>query len=255
MQPVTAFSLPRSLFPSGLHQPTGSFRFSDDALLLAAFALRTSLVGREAGRILDLGCGCGVIALACLLAAPKMRAFGVDCSAELVRTAEENAAFLGLDRAFSGYCLDLHVERDRLCIPKSAFDLVLSNMPYRKPGSGRLSLNPLRRKALFAESSTVADFLAAAVRAMVPDGHLALVYPWAERLILFAALEKQGLFVRQLLPLVSRGEEPGRCLLLAAFSPGVPLFMPPLVLHREGSKEYSPEAAEFCPWLTGGKWR
>ncbi|MEX0426688.1 class I SAM-dependent methyltransferase [Nocardioides sp. DS6] len=48
------------------------------------------------GRILDLGCGYGVIGLACALSAPSAEVTGVDVNERAVLLANENAARLGV---------------------------------------------------------------------------------------------------------------------------------------------------------------
>ena len=55
----------RDVFPAGLEQPEGSFRFSADALLLAKFTAGQALP--ENAVLAELGTGCGVVSLAVLL--------------------------------------------------------------------------------------------------------------------------------------------------------------------------------------------
>ena len=44
------------IFPRGLKQPEGSFRFGQDALLLAALTARFCT---RKDKVVELGCGCG----------------------------------------------------------------------------------------------------------------------------------------------------------------------------------------------------
>lgn len=137
----------RALFPRGLTQPEGSFRFSMDALLLAAFAGK-GLTGREGktrdvgeiapdarampghGKPLafaDLGAGCGVVGLALLLAHPVpmgtgltsagltragltrvgLTGTGIEIDGLLADAARDNAARLGLADRFRVLRADL----------------------------------------------------------------------------------------------------------------------------------------------------
>ncbi|MEG2005461.1 MAG: hypothetical protein RR014_05430, partial [Bilophila sp.] len=100
----------RARFPRGLEQPEGSFRFSMDALLLAAFAAQEqgAFAAEEQGAFAtqekedarpqttfaDLGTGCGVVGLALLLR-QKGHGIGLDLDADLVLAAQRNAAHLG----------------------------------------------------------------------------------------------------------------------------------------------------------------
>jgi SAM-dependent methyltransferase len=135
----------RSRFPAGMAQPEHGFRFAVDSLLLAGFAPR-------ADRVLDLGTGCGVIGLGYLLlheAGPTV--LGVDSNARMISCARLNAKRLGLSPSFQPLLADVvEIRRDQDLQPES-FDLVLLNPPFRIPGSGRLSVNPLKRAARFEE--------------------------------------------------------------------------------------------------------
>ncbi|MEU6134469.1 methyltransferase [Nocardioides sp. NPDC047086] len=76
------------------------------------------------GRILDMGCGYGIIGLACALAAPSAQVTGVDVNERAVLLANENAASLGLgDR----YRAAVPAEID----PGMTYDEIWSNPPIR----------------------------------------------------------------------------------------------------------------------------
>ena len=90
---MSEISSARTLFPSGLFQPEGSFRFSADALHLARFAL-TALNGKES--VADLGAGCGIVGLALLLRRETLRVVGVEREQALADAARLNADRLGL---------------------------------------------------------------------------------------------------------------------------------------------------------------
>lgn len=103
----------RKHFPRGLLQPPGSFRFSSDALLLAAFAQTCCTERVQAGHaervqaplhVLDIGTGCGVVGLAILCQSPQHRVWGIDILPELIDAARHNAEHLGLADAFTAIC-------------------------------------------------------------------------------------------------------------------------------------------------------
>ena len=97
----------RRAFPAGLEQPEGSFRFSVDALLLAAFA--ASRTADVTIRFIDLGTGCGVVGLAyLLLKSNKCRGACMDCNPELIDVVSKKyrqTRFFGSIRsAYRGTC-------------------------------------------------------------------------------------------------------------------------------------------------------
>ncbi|SBW01328.1 Methyltransferase small [uncultured delta proteobacterium] len=244
----------RAYFPRGLAQPPGSFRFSADALLLASFALRHCLP-ETGGTVLDLGCGCGVVALACLLGDSRLQGAGVDAQPDLVAAARENAVRLGLERVFTAAVMDLAATADRERLAKGGYSPVLANMPFRASGSGRLPRDASRRKALFADEATMPAFLAAAKHALAPDGSFALIYPWDNRERLLHALEEHGFAPVALLPVRTGTPDGARCCIRAVHAhpgSGGVTVLPPLVLRAGKGGPYTGEAIAFCPWLAEG---
>ena len=89
----------------------------------------TSVLFRETepptgGRILDLGCGYGVIGIACAVAAPTATVTAVDVNQRAVLLANENAASLGVADRFAAHTPD---EID----PAATYDEIWSNPPIR----------------------------------------------------------------------------------------------------------------------------
>ncbi|HWJ66075.1 MAG TPA: methyltransferase [Nocardioides sp.] len=89
----------------------------------------TSVLFRETeppagGRILDLGCGYGVIGLACAVAAPDAVVTAVDVNQRAVLLADENAAALGVDGRFTA-------STPEQVDPAATYDEIWSNPPIR----------------------------------------------------------------------------------------------------------------------------
>ncbi|MBM0125029.1 class I SAM-dependent methyltransferase [Pimelobacter simplex] len=89
----------------------------------------TSVLFRETepptgGRILDLGCGYGVIGIACAVAAPTATVTAVDVNQRAVLLANENAAALGLADRYAALAPE-QVD------PAATYDEIWSNPPIR----------------------------------------------------------------------------------------------------------------------------
>lgn len=246
----------RAYFPRGLFQPKASFRFSMDALLLAAYATKLCPSWR---RMADLGCGCGPVALGALVLAGDesgREALGLDLQPELLDAAGKNAALLGFDKVFRAEQADFaSYEQGKR---GGSFDLVTANPPYRLPGEGRLPPSALRRTALFGDGDNLAAFVRAGGRLLAPDGLFCLIFPAGRFDELVACLAQEGLGLCTAMPVLAKaGGEP--LLVLGAarknlINNGLSWReQEPLVLYDalpEGGKRISDAALDFCPFLS-----
>ena len=236
-------------FPLGLIQPEGSFRFSADALLLAAFAS-----GGDIRRAADLGTGCGVVAFGLALRFPKLFCTGIDKEAALIEAARANAQALGLGERLSFVQGDL---TDNIPLPhleRESYDLVTANAPYRLAGTGRRINSRIRQQALEAPASALADFTRAAGLLLRHHGRFACVFLPARLGDVFAALRTARLEPRRLRCTYSRqGAQAGLVLVEARKNARPDLVIEtPLILHSGAHGEgFSLEALDFCPWLGG----
>lgn len=243
MHPVS-----RAEFPRGLSQPDTGFRFSLDALLLAAFAGRS----RVRGRVLDLGTGCGVVGLAMALHHPDFLCLGLDRSPDMLAHARRNIERLGLTERFALVCSDVSAVRQTGVRPESV-DLVVCNPPYRQSGTGRVNPDAHRAGARFEEQGALEDFVSVAAWAVRNRGNCMFVH-LAERLDdLLVALRRCRLSPRELVCLHPRADEPARLVLVRAMKNGGRglVVQPPLVLHegRGRATRLSAAVLEFCPQL------
>jgi tRNA1(Val) A37 N6-methylase TrmN6 len=221
-----------------LWQPERGPRVSLDSLLLADFAAARR--GERLGRVLDLGCGGGVIALALAGRDPEARLVGVELQPELAALARRNAALNGAEGRLEIVEGDL---RRRLPLGETRFDLCVSNPPFRSAGAGN---TPRADRALARQelSCTLDDVARAARRHLKPRGALALVFP-ADRLPdLVATLVEHDLRPRALRPVHSLADEPARrvlCWACAGYRGGVTVE-PPLVVHESDRRTFTHEA-------------
>ena len=234
-------------FPCGLIQPADSFRFSADALLLAAFAS-----GEEVRRAADLGTGCGVVAFGLALRFPKLSCTGVDEDVSLIEAARANAQALGLGERLAFVQGDVADTALLTRLERESCELATANPPYRIAGAGRLIKSRIRHKALEAPASALADFTRAAGFLLRHHGRFACVFLPARLDDVFTALRSARLGPRRLRCVHSRpGAKAGRVLVEARKNARPDLVVEaPLTLYcGANGEEYSPEALAFCPWL------
>lgn len=247
----------REFFPRGLFQPEGSFRFSLDALLLAAYAARRRPEWR---RLADLGCGAGAVAFGLLLLAGEgtgRRVLGLELRPELVEAARRNAAGLGFAGAFRAEPADLTAYAPGRAA--GGFDLITANPPYRRPEEGRLPPDELRRAALFGGPENLAAFIRAGRTLIAPGGQFCLIFPYRRLDELAKSLRGAGLALLDAMPVAARaGAEPK----LALVSAGIAAeenkglaggAQKPLVLYEPtagGGERLGRAALEFCRFLS-----
>lgn len=152
-----------------LNQPRHGYRFSLDPLLLCDFSAI-----REGEEGVDLGTGCGVMPLILSRCAAGTRLVGVESQEAMATLAERNVSLNGLsDRVRIVHADVLDV---RSLFAPSSFDLVVSNPPYRKRGTGRISPKPGRDQARHELTASLADFLAASKYLVKPGGRICFIY-------------------------------------------------------------------------------
>lgn len=155
--------------PLSIRQPARGYRFSIDAVLLADFA--TSFCGEL---VLDLGTGSGVVLLLLSRLCPSLRTgVGVEIQPELHEFARRNIEENGLDGRLSAVLGDF---RERIPgASAGAFDLVVSNPPYRRVGQGRRNPDRLKEIARHEVACTLPDVFRAAGKHLSPAGRFAMV--------------------------------------------------------------------------------
>jgi release factor glutamine methyltransferase len=165
--------------------------------LLVETAL-AAIEGIAAPRVLDLGTGTGVIAVALASMRPDARIWAVDRSADALAVAERNAAKL-LDAARPGGALHL-LQSDWYAAldPALSFDAIVSNPPYIAQGDPHLSEGDLRfepRGALTDEAdglSAIRAIVAGARGFLAPRGALWIEHGYDQAADVRALLAAQG---------------------------------------------------------------
>jgi tRNA1Val (adenine37-N6)-methyltransferase len=150
-------------------QKRHGYRFSLDPLLLCDFATL-----REGEKVIELGTGCGVIPLILAVKVRDMQITGVEMQEEMAELATRNVALNSLSDRITICRHDVMSLKGNF--PASSFDLVISNPPYRRRGTGRISPKPGRDNARHESTASLADFLAAAKYLVKPTGKICFIY-------------------------------------------------------------------------------
>jgi tRNA1Val (adenine37-N6)-methyltransferase len=167
-----------------IKQKKKGYRYSIDPVLLCHF-----ITPGPYDRIIDLGTGSGIIPVVLSHRYPGTTITGVEIQKSLADIALQNTEINGLEKKIRIICDDMRNIVDT-CEPA---DLVVSNPPYMKSGSGRL--NPDHEKAIARHEITITlpDLIRTAEAILKPSGRLALILPWERISDLERVLECYGL--------------------------------------------------------------
>jgi len=221
-------------------QRVGGYRFSLDAVLLGNF-LRI----RPGERILDMGCGSGIISLILAYRWQNCQLTALEIQPELVHLAEKNVADNNYQKRIEivqGDLLDIET-----LLPAGKFDWVVSNPPYRKTGSGRKNLEPEQLAARHEILSDVAAVAKAASWALKNKGRAAFIYPAVRGATILHELKRHGLEPKRLQVVYSYPGSAAVLLLVEAIKGGGEelAILSPFYVYRKQGGEYSPEM-ETC---------
>lgn len=152
-----------------LCQPKQGYRYGLDSFLLVHFT-----EPRKGEKVLDLGTGCGIIALLMTRLWPTLRMWGVELQEELAALASRNA----VRNALESRCTILtgDIRRMGRHFNDGFFDRVVANPPFRPPRSGRICPLPQRALARQELALPFKDLAATAARLLRHGGGLDLIH-------------------------------------------------------------------------------
>ena len=206
------------------------FPLGTDAVLLASFAGTSGV-----RKMLDLGCGSGVISLLLALRCPQASGRGVDILPAAVENARQNAACNGLADRLSFETGDLR--NFRMMDGAGAYDLVTANPPYFPIGSG-FSAAGAAADARQEHTCTLAQICAAAGYFTRWGGRFAMVHRPERLAEIVRAAAAAGLEPKRLRFVQARPDAAPSLLLMEArrgAKPGLTVEPPLILTNPDGS--------------------
>jgi tRNA1(Val) A37 N6-methylase TrmN6 len=160
-----------------------------------------SNVKQPVARGLELGSGNGIITLMLALQRSNWQLTGIDLQKELVDLAERNNARLGLSCRFM--LGDLREYRSQL--DYRAYDIIYSNPPWVKTGSGKVSPDFTRAMSRQEVTCTMRDILVCIDWCLAQEGGAYIIYPLERKAelakeVMRMELEVSNLFESELSP-------------------------------------------------------
>ena len=220
------------LWPGGpkFHQSAYGFKLGTDSVLLADF----TRPGR-AKRILDIGCGAGVLTVLIGAKAPGAVCMGIEIQPESALVSRENLQANGMDP--ENIILG-DIRECKTLFPAGSFDLVVSNPPYFVTSGGYTAPDEKRATARDERSLTM-DSLCKAAGYLVKWGGSFTVVHRPERLSeLLCCLTKYGLEPKRLRLVSHKAESAPNLVLVEARrggKPGLSIESPLILAKADGS--------------------
>jgi len=210
-----------------VYQYKPGYRFSIDAILLAGYVRP-----RAEDRLIDLGCGCGIIALILAHRYPDLQLFGVEIQPTLVGLARKNVVKNRMSDRIR------ILERDIATLSQKEIqgpvDIIVCNPPFGRVRAGRINPNNERALARHEIKMTLKD-ITATVRGMLrTGGRFYIIFP-AERITdLFCRMRADRIEPKRMRTVHSSTTDPARRILVEGIAGGRPgtSMDPPLVIYQ-----------------------
>jgi tRNA1Val (adenine37-N6)-methyltransferase len=218
------------LWPGGprFRQNGAGFPLSTDSVLLADFA-----VPFRAKRIMDLGCGAGVLTVLLCAGRPGARVEGIEIQPGAAALCRENLAENGFDA--SGIVTGDLREHCAL-FQAGGYDLVVSNPPYFAGGSGYTAPDGGRAAARDERCCTLEDVCRAAKYLCRWGGSFMLVHRPERLSEIFCTMTACSLEPKRLRMVQYKAQSAPSLVLIEARRGGKPglSVLPPLILTENG---------------------
>lgn len=223
-----------------IFQSRAGYRFSLDAVLLAHFPLL-----KEATSVLDIGTGNGVIALILSVLKPELNITGVEVQASLAERARRNVRLNGMESRI--HILRADIRKHSCFFAPQSFDLLISNPPFFKVGSGEMSSNLEKRGAHHELTLTLEQLLAAFKFLLAPQGRAVLIHRAERWQDIMDGAATVGLQLARYQEIKSRRGQEARLYLLEMVHAGLaeePIYMEPLVIYTD-TQEYAEQIRSY----------
>lgn len=216
-----------------LIQHQRGYRFSVDPVLLANFVNVS-----DGDRVVDLGCGGGIIAMLIARWTKAHEIVGVEIQPAQVERAQRNVALNDLSEQVTICQGDL---RELTEHSYGLFDRVVSNPPFRAPASGQCSFGDERAHSRHELAGGLNDFLKTGSALLRQGGTLSMIH-LSERLVdIIAGMRLADIEPKRMRLIHSRHDSGARLVLIEGRKRGRPglEIEPPLYVYN--GMEYTDE--------------
>ncbi|MFQ6081888.1 MAG: tRNA1(Val) (adenine(37)-N6)-methyltransferase [Candidatus Aminicenantia bacterium] len=215
-------------------QKKKGYRFSIDAPLLADF-----IQTRKSDELLELGTGSGIISLL-LTIKPLKKIIALEIQESLADLAQRNVILNNLQKKIT----ILHGDLSSFSLEKR-FDVIFSNPPYQKWGTGNLSPSLEKTVARHEIKCDINDILTTTARLLKKRGRAYFIYRIMREEDFKTALDKTELKIKKIRYVKPKFNSPANLFLVELdFVSNSSEILPPLIIYNEQQK-YTEEIQEI----------
>jgi len=214
-----------------ISQPENGYRFSLDSLILAA---HIHPKGNET--VMDLGCGCGIISLILARRYPDLKITGIEIQEELYDFARRNILANGFEKNIRVLCEDIRTFQSAKI--DTGVDIIVSNPPYRKLGTGRMNPDPQRAVARHETALSIDALVECSNRLIREQGLLCVIFPFDRLPDLSMALTRHQFYPELIRPIHTKpGTKARRVIVRAVKTHRIPCSLSsPLFIYTPENK-------------------
>jgi len=204
------------------------YRFSIDAVLLAYHANP-----RAQQKVLDLGTGCGIISLILASRRLDLKIYAVEVQRELADLADANVHQNQLQDRIHVWCTDMKLLTPAMT--SGPVDLIVSNPPYHKTGSGRINPDAQRAVARHEIKASLDDVLQTTRRMLRTAGRFVTIYTAERTTDILSRMRNEQIEPKMLRMIHSNRDTDARLILIEGIKGGRPglKIRPPLIVYDE----------------------
>lgn len=214
-----------------IHQSTGGYRFSLDAVLLAALPRP-----KPGDRVMDIGTGCGILPILLAFRNPNIQILGIELQGTLAKLAEKNVLANQMQDRVTVFNHDVrHLQSEMI---GGTVDWIISNPPYRPAQSGRINPNAERATARHEIHLKLRDLIHNAQKFLRTGGQFAVIYPSERMVDLFCEMRKAGIEPKWIQNIHSRRADEAKLMLVQGRmrgNPGLKVAQPLIIYDADGN--------------------
>lgn len=217
-------------------QNKNGFCFGIDSILLTDFAKEI----KENSTIIDLGTGTGILGILLSKKVNPLKIVGIEIQKEVYEMAKRSISLNNLEDKFKIINSNIKDIQDKL--PINTFDVVVTNPPYKKKGTGITNENDKKLVSRHEITASLEDFILTSYKLLKDKGSLYMVHRPDRLADIIEILRKYKIEPKKIRLVYPKKEKEANLILIKATKNAKPFLKiePPLYVYKENG-EYTDE--------------